>query len=1171
WVSGDIFIDKLRPKLKPFSVLDKLVYAQGASWDPKLVCLPGTRAKILSVIHAWLRSFDTQNLFWLNAVAGAGKTAIAHTIAQALHDDGLLASSFFFDRNDASRNTPRLLVTTIACDLAMRHPAIATDISAALEEEPSLASAPLSRQFEAFIAGPLRRHPVDHPIVIVIDALDEAISDDSDTSLLGMLRDEASHLPPQLRILITSRSTWIVDQYLSEHTHILSHPINIHSLDSRQDIAAYVNAELRDPLFCSRMGPNWPDEALIAELELLAEGLFIWIATICSYLRSTYNPRAKLDALLARTLPQGLDPAEKIYILYASILEICVNWEDPDFVQDYHLVVGAIMAAKRPLSLIALKALHGSSHPIALSADILLERFGSVLVGFKTDHEPIRMLHLSFREFVTKHADNDQHTRKFYVSEKLHSGRLAELCIQTMVRELSAAEIQGTGYLNRHDDDPPDIPEVTGVSEQLLYSCDSWNDHVSDVTQPSHIMVKHLRVFLLHHTIMWMEVIASESIFLGLLSVFSWVKDHAPEIRELYDDQSQASALSSLAKCLSYEGRLEEALTADQEAVQLYRTLSTEQPALFNADLALSLASLSISLSDVGRMEEALTVAQEAVDIRRAFTAARPAVFNAHLADSLANLSVDLAAAGRTEEALAAVQEAVDLRRALAAERPAVFNGDLATSLSNLSIYLSAIGRTEEALTAVQEAVDLRRAVAAEPLAIFDGDLAHSLTSLSAYLSAIGRTEEALTAVQEAVDLRRALATARPAMFNADLALSLYNMCIYFRLSYTGRLEEALTADQEAVNLHRALAAERPAMFNADLARSLTNLSADHAAVGRLEEALTVVQEAVELRRALTAERPAVYNAELADSLTNLSVDLAAVGRTEEALTAVQEAVDLRRALAAKRPTVFNADLANSLCNLSVHLSAVGRREEALTAVHEAVDLRRALAAKRPAVFNADLANSLSNLSVHLSAVGRREEALVVVQEVVDLRRALAAERPAVFNDVLANSLTNLSNCLSDVGRTEEALVVVQGAVDLRRAIAAERPAVSNADLSGSLNNLSNRLSDVGRTEEALTAIEEAVDMRRALAAERPAVFNAPLARSLYNLSFNLSDISQKEEALTAVQEAVDLYRTLAEERPALYNYDLTDSLERVSAITSSMCSSESTPPHGGDARGPDE
>lgn len=287
--------------------------------------MDGTRKSILSMIDVWSRSLDDQNVFWLNGVAGSGKSAIAHSVARALHKRGALASSFFLNRNIPSRNTLQTFCTTFARDIAARHPAIAADIGAALISDPSLASAPFPRQFEAFLTEPLRRHRIDGPIVIVIDALDETIDDGSCTDLLTLLRDEASKLPSQLRIFITSRPTWNIRRFLLSRNHIKAHAIDIHSLESKQDISAYVDAQLRNHMMWAEMGPDWLDEALIAELKVLAEGLFIWIVTIFGWLDSAYEPRSKLINLLSKSQSLGLPVMKKMDGLHIAIEAINVH------------------------------------------------------------------------------------------------------------------------------------------------------------------------------------------------------------------------------------------------------------------------------------------------------------------------------------------------------------------------------------------------------------------------------------------------------------------------------------------------------------------------------------------------------------------------------------------------------------------------------------------------------------------------------------------------------------------------------------------------------------------------------------------------------------------------------------------------------------------------------
>lgn len=513
------------PQVKGSSLaaLDKLPYADGASWNSTKACLPGTRATILSLVREWSRLSDDHRIFCLKGVAGCGKTAISNAVAQALKAAGLLASCFFFDRAIPSRNTPRLLFSTIARDIAGLYPAIAADIAAILEEEPALASAHLARQFEAFIAGPLRRHQIDHPIILVIDALDEAVPDEADTDLLTILRDEVPKLPARVRIFVTSRPTRVVEQVLRDEEHITTHTLDINSAESHLDIATYIDSMVRDDMIRSQMGTPWPDEPLIRDLKVKTEGHFIWITTVFGYLRNAYQPREKLRALISSSVAHGraLEPTRKINELYATILEVCGDWNDPAFREGYALFMGSVMAVKRPLSLAALRALHGGSQELSLGS--LPQRFGSVLVGLQHEHEPIHTLHLSFREFVTVSAAKSVNTEKFSLSEKEHSRKLAELCLRTMVREMTAAPVTGAGYLAEHDDDRSGIPKLTGLSEQLQYGCESWSDHICDIERPTIAVAEILQEFLTHNHITSIEIVASRSTFLSSLSVWRWL------------------------------------------------------------------------------------------------------------------------------------------------------------------------------------------------------------------------------------------------------------------------------------------------------------------------------------------------------------------------------------------------------------------------------------------------------------------------------------------------------------------------------------------------------------------------------------------------------------------------------------------------------------------------
>ncbi|KAF7968877.1 hypothetical protein HWV62_29152 [Athelia sp. TMB] len=503
--------------------LDRLPYAQGASWDPARACMPGTRLAILSVVDEWSRSIGPQNIFWLKGVAGSGKSAIAHRVAQMFHENGRLASSFFPSRGIVTRDTPQCLFTTIARDIASLHPAFAEDVGSTLKHEPALASAPLSRQFEALICAPLRRHPTPSPIVVVIDAMDEIISKESDGTLLNLL-SAAVDLPADLQFFITSRPTKYIEQHLSGKAHVKTHVIELNSDENRRDIAAYIDAKLRDEHMSFGAENAQLDKSVVGNLIVMSEGLFFWLAKAFEYLNGISNPTQEIKLLVSTPGLQGFPAINRAMdALCTTILDASIggDWYDERFCRNYQHIIGVIVAAKRPLSLAALRALHGDRQNPSLGA--LLEQFASIVVVNSDDQEPtVRILHESFRGFITSRAASALETRKFHIVEKERIEELANICLQIMDLRRALA--------------------------------------VEPVTESATLAIS---------------------------------------LHDLY------SRLHSLE-------RQEEALTAIQEAVDLYRA----GPVAFKSDLANLLDNLSIQLTICGQPEEAMKATEEATMLR---------------------------------------------------------------------------------------------------------------------------------------------------------------------------------------------------------------------------------------------------------------------------------------------------------------------------------------------------------------------------------------------------------------------------------------------------------------------------------------------------------------------------------------------------------------------------
>ncbi|KAJ4146832.1 hypothetical protein LMH87_001391 [Akanthomyces muscarius] len=193
------------------TVLDRLRIAKGASFDSYAqehtsFCLPNTRVELLQQIIDWAKDASGEPVFWLNGMAGTGKSTISRTVARLLADEGRLGASFFFKNGEADRGTLSKFFTTIAADLAVRKPYVASRIKDILDADPSITTKNAGEQFDKLLLQPLLKTATEEtPIAFIIDALDECERDDDVRLLLRLFTRFKTELPRQMRIFLTSR------------------------------------------------------------------------------------------------------------------------------------------------------------------------------------------------------------------------------------------------------------------------------------------------------------------------------------------------------------------------------------------------------------------------------------------------------------------------------------------------------------------------------------------------------------------------------------------------------------------------------------------------------------------------------------------------------------------------------------------------------------------------------------------------------------------------------------------------------------------------------------------------------------------------------------------------------------------------------------------------------
>jgi hypothetical protein len=112
--------DRLTRLAADLLVLNSCRRAQGAEYchGNRRGCLKGTRNTVLNEIESWAKDFNKSPVFWLNGLAGTGKSTIAQTIAERIFAEGHLGASFFCSRDFEDRSNLHFIFPTLAFQLA---------------------------------------------------------------------------------------------------------------------------------------------------------------------------------------------------------------------------------------------------------------------------------------------------------------------------------------------------------------------------------------------------------------------------------------------------------------------------------------------------------------------------------------------------------------------------------------------------------------------------------------------------------------------------------------------------------------------------------------------------------------------------------------------------------------------------------------------------------------------------------------------------------------------------------------------------------------------------------------------------------------------------------------------------------------------------------------------
>ena len=240
----------------------------------------------------------------------------------------------------------------------------------------------------------------------------------------------------------------------------------------KNDIAMFLEHELKVVRKQRSLPLDWPSQDQFQALVEMALPLFIFAATACRYIGDKRdNPKKRLEIIVQYQTANQVSRLDKTYLQILNQL-----FDDEDQLDkerrtsEFREVVGSIIVLKSPLSISSLvHLLNIPKEDISCKLDLL----HSVLNIPIDEDMPVRLLHLSFREFL---LDTQKRGKSpFWVNEKETHKKLSSKCIQLLsspkgLRQ-NRCNLTKPGSLRSEVNDQI---IASALSPEIQYACRYW-------------------------------------------------------------------------------------------------------------------------------------------------------------------------------------------------------------------------------------------------------------------------------------------------------------------------------------------------------------------------------------------------------------------------------------------------------------------------------------------------------------------------------------------------------------------------------------------------------------------------------------------------------------------------------------------------------------------------
>ena len=494
-------------------LLDKMPHSDGAGYRSgnRQGCLRGTRVNILWQLECWVEDEQDHRVFWLNGLAGTGKTTITQTFAENSFADGNFGASFFCSRDFEDRSNLQVIFPTLAFQLAYRYPLFREQLIRVLRANPGVGRESLCSQVEKIIVGPLKATHIR--TLIIIDALDECRDNEPASTILSVLSRYVDEIP-QVKFFITGRpEPQIRSGFRLKPLRPITEVLRLHDVEPSLvdgDIKLFFRTQLADIAEArSDFGlmDDWPSSVDIDVLCKKAAGLFIYASTVVKFVASKLGtPTSRLALIISppqSTIHEGRSGIDQLYTQVLEQAFCTIHPDNEEFYFQLRSVLGAVLLAFNPLPVEGLSIL-------LRIPDIptILCSLHSLLLVPSSWADPVRVFHKSFPDFLMDQGRcRDE---RFFVNPSVHHEEILFFCLSLMKEKLKRNICDLDNYAILSGVLDISARQIEHIGDALKYACQFWTKHLVEIPSNSHGIKKVCKAidrFFTTQLLFWIEVL----------------------------------------------------------------------------------------------------------------------------------------------------------------------------------------------------------------------------------------------------------------------------------------------------------------------------------------------------------------------------------------------------------------------------------------------------------------------------------------------------------------------------------------------------------------------------------------------------------------------------------------------------------------------------------------